>query len=60
VNKNNDFKIKSGFPVVSGGVILKESNFSMSKISEFDRLITYNLKTGFKESFGFGVSFRRK
>ena len=39
---------------------LKDSNFTMIKINEFDRTITYNLKPGFKESFGFGVSFKKK
>jgi hypothetical protein len=62
VNKSNEEKIKSGFPTISvgDGVMLKESNFTMSKSNEFDRIITYNLKSGFKESFGFAVSFRRK
>ena len=62
VNKSNEEKIKSGFPTipVGDGVMLKESNFTMSKSNEFDRIITYNLKSGFKESFGFAVSFRRK
>ena len=62
VDKNNEFKIKNGFPVKSsyGNIELINSVFSMSKISEFDREITYNLKPGFKESFGFGVSIRRK
>ena len=59
---NNDKKISKGFPVISvdGKYILKESQFVMSKVNEFDRTITYNLKPGFKESFGFGVSFKRK
>ena len=58
----NEDKIKIGFPVMSvgGGVVLKDSKFIMFKTNEFDRDITYNLKPGFKESFGFGVSFRRK
>lgn len=62
MNKNNEFKIKQGFPVipVNDGVMLKNSNFIMKKTNEFDRDVTYNLKNGFKESFGFGVSFRRK
>jgi hypothetical protein len=62
MNKNNEFKIKQGFPVipVNDGVMLKGSNFIMKKTNEFDRDVTYNLKNGFKESFGFGVSFRRK
>ena len=62
INKNNEFKIKNGFPVikVEDGVMLKDSKFVISKTNEFDRTITYNLKPGFKESFGFGVSFKRK
>ena len=64
VNKNNEFKLKSGFPGsrVGGEVILKNNKFIMEKMNtnEFDRIITYNLKSGFKESFGFGVSFIRK
>jgi hypothetical protein len=64
VNKNNEFKLKSGFPgsLVGGEVILKNNKFIMGKMNtnEFDRIITYNLKNGFKESFGFGVSFIRK
>lgn len=62
MNKSNELKIKNGFPVISvdGGVMMKDSKFIMSKINEFDRFITYNLKPGFKESFGFGVSFKRK
>ena len=58
----NAVKIKEGFPVieVDGGKMLKDSKFIMGKLNEFDRSITYNLKPGFKESFGFGVSFRRK
>ncbi len=62
VDKNNEFKIKNGFPVKSsyGNIELINSVFSMSKISEFDREITYNLKPGFKEYFGFGVSIKRK
>jgi hypothetical protein len=62
VDKNNEFKIKNGFPVieVDGGMIMKDSRFIMGKINEFDRSVTYNLKAGFKESFGFAVSFKRK
>ena len=62
VNFINEDKIKVGFPVidVEGGIMMKDSKFVMSKTNEFDRNIVYNLKTGFKESFGFGVSFRRK
>lgn len=62
VNKSNDVKILQNFSVtnVDGEIVLKNSNFSMKKINEFDRTITYNLKTGVKESFGFGVSFIRK
>lgn len=58
----NEIKIRLGFPVVpvGNGVMLKESIFRMSKTNEFDRDIIYNLKPGFKESFGFGVSIRRK
>ena len=59
---NNELKIKLGFPIISvgDGVMLKDSKFIMLKTNEFDRDVTYNLKPGFKESFGFGVSFRRK
>lgn len=62
MNKSNEFKIKNGFPVISvdEGVMMKDSKFTMGKINEFDRFITYNLKPGFKENFGFGVSFKRK
>jgi hypothetical protein len=62
MDKNNELKIKNGFPVieVDGGMIMKDSRFIMGKINEFDRSVTYNLKAGFKESFGFGVSFKRK
>ena len=62
VNVINEDKIKRGFPVISigSGVMLKESVFSMRKSNEFDRDIIYNLKPGYKESFGFGVLFRRK
>ena len=61
LNKDNNFKIKSGFPVISvEDGVLKDSKFIMGKTSEFDRTITYNLKPGFKESFGFSVSFKRK
>ena len=62
LNKSNAIKIKNGFPVINvdGGVILKDSKFIMGKINEFDRFVTYNLKPGFKESFGFGVSIKRK
>jgi hypothetical protein len=62
MNISNENKIKNGFPVikVENGVMLKDSKFVISKTNEFDRTITYNLKPGFKESFGFGVSFKRK
>ena len=62
MNKNNELKIKNGFPFieVEDGKMLKDSKFVIGKINEFDRTITYNLKPGFKESFGFGVSFKRK
>jgi hypothetical protein len=62
LNKSNDIKIKNGFPVINvdGGVILKNSKFIIGKTNEFDRFVTYNLKPGFKESFGFSVSFKRK
>lgn len=62
VNKSNEIKIQNGFPVieVDGGMMMKDSKFIMGKINEFDRSVTYNLKAGFKESFGFGVSFKRK
>jgi hypothetical protein len=62
MSNNNELKIKMGFPVISvgDGVMLKDSKFIMFKTNEFDRDVTYNLKHGFKESFGFAVSFRRK
>ena len=62
VDKSNDEKINNGFPVieVDEGVMLKDGKFSMKKLNEFDRSITYNLNIGFKESFGFSVSFKRK
>jgi hypothetical protein len=62
MGKSNDFKIKNGFPVVSVGdnVTIKDSKFTMSNINELDRLVTYNLNMGFKESFGIGVSIIRK
>jgi hypothetical protein len=65
VDKSNEIKIKNGFPVIEvgdgeNGVMMKDSKYIMGKTSEFDRIITYNLKHGFKESFGFGVSFKRK
>ena len=63
VDKSNEIKIKKGFPIinVADGVMLKDdSKFTVNKINEFDRTVTYNLKPGFKESFGFGVSFKRK
>ena len=62
MNIINEEKINLGFPVVSvgDGMMMKESAFSMSKTNEFDRSIVYNLKSGYKESFGFGVSFKRK
>ena len=62
VDINNDDKIKKGFQVITvdGKNVLKRCQFVMSKINEFDRIITYNLNRGFKESFGFGVSFKRK
>jgi hypothetical protein len=61
-DKNNDDKInkyKFSFIEIGGEKMLKDSKFIMRKINEFDRTITYNLKNGFKESFGFGVSFKR-
>ena len=62
MDKNNEIKIKNGFPVISveDGVMMKDSIFIMKKANEFDRIITYNFKPGFKESFGFGISFKRK
>ena len=50
---SNELKFKKGFPNVS-------SKFVMLNLNVFDRIITYNLKPGFKESFGFAVSFKRK
>ena len=62
VNINNELKIKNGFPIVfkNNVTMLKDYPFSMTKINEFDRIITYNLNTGYKESFGFAVSLKRK
>jgi hypothetical protein len=62
MNENNEIKIKNGFPVVSVGdnVTIKDNKFTMCKTNEFDRTITYNLKSGFKESFGIGVMLKRK
>ena len=62
VSVNNETKIKNGFPVVyvDGGMVMKDSAFTMSKLNELDRCITYNLTTGLKESFGFAVSIKRK
>ena len=62
IDESNEIRIKSGFPVetVAGGVKMKDSKFTVGKVNEFDRTITYNLKPGFKESFGFGISFKRK
>ena len=62
VDISNELKIKNGFPVIEieDGVMMKDSKFIMGKINEFDRSIVYNLKPGFKEGFGFGVSFKRK
>ena len=61
MDKNNEYRIKNGFPVVevNGEMMMKDSKFIMSKLNEFDRRVTYNLKAGYKESFGFGVSFKR-
>ena len=53
MDKSNELKIKNGFPNVS-------SKFVMLNLNVFDRIITYNLKPGFKESFGFAVSFKRR
>ena len=62
MNINNKLKFENGFPGVAVGddVKLKDSKFIMKKTNELDRDIIYNLKNGYKESFGFGVSFRRK
>ena len=62
VNLSNELKIKNGFLVVENGgkTTLKDNNFTMGKVNEFDRLVTYNLKSGHKEGFGFGVKFKRK
>jgi hypothetical protein len=63
MDKSNDLKIKNGFPVITvdgDGMMLKDSMFIIGKLNEFDRFVTYNLKPGFKESFGFGVSIKRK
>jgi hypothetical protein len=58
MNKTNKEKIKNGFPDIDGK--LTDSKFIMSQVNEFDRFITYNLNRGFKESFGIGVSIKRK
>ena len=63
MDKSNELKIKNGFPVITidgDGMMLKDNMFIMGKLNEFDRFVTYNLKPGFKESFGFGVSIKRK
>jgi hypothetical protein len=62
MNINNKLKFENGFPGVAvwDDVELKDSKFVMKKTNELDRDIAYNLKNGYKESFGFGVSFRRK
>jgi hypothetical protein len=71
VDKSNYYKMKNGFPVidvenafplieVKDGVVMKDSKFIMGKLNEYDRSIVYNLKPGFKESFGFGVLIKRK
>jgi hypothetical protein len=63
MDKSNELKIKNGFPVITvdgDGMMLKDSMFIIGKLNEFDRFVTYNLKPGFKESFGFGVSIKRK
>ena len=71
VDKSNYYKMKNGFPVidvenafplieVKDGVVMKDSKFIMGKLNEYDRSVVYNLKPGFKESFGFGVLIKRK
>ena len=62
LNETNESKIEYGFPVknVDGETVLKSSSFIMTKINEFDRQIIYNLKPGYKESFGFSISIKRK
>ena len=63
MDKSNELKIRNGFPVITvdgDGMMLKDNMFIMGKLNEFDRFVTYNLKPGFKESFGFGVSIKRK
>ena len=62
ISISNETKIKNGFPTeyVNGSLVLLDSAFTMSKVNEFDRCITYNLTTGLKESFGFAVSIKRK
>jgi hypothetical protein len=63
INMNNNIKINNGFQVIKsdGKNVLKNNLFVMTKTNnEFDRIITYNLKPGVKESFGFAVSFKRK
>ena len=59
---DNDNKINEGFPytIVNGKKTLNNNQFIIVKNNEFDRTITYNLKPGFKESFGFAVSLKRK
>jgi hypothetical protein len=62
LNETNESKIELGFPVknVDGETVLKSSSFIMSKTNGFDRQIVYNLKPGYKESFGFSISIKRK
>ena len=62
IDKNNEYKIKSGFPVtiVNGERVLKDSKFIAKKINDLDRYIKYYLSPGFKENFGFSVSIKRK
>lgn len=62
LNVNNEIKIELGFPyeMIDREKVLINGKFTMKKINEFDRYIQYSLKPGFKESFGFAVSIKRK
>jgi hypothetical protein len=65
LDKENNLKIKSGFPIINdnGKYVLENSKISRiekSNINEFDRCIHYYLKTGFRETFGFAVSIKRR
>ena len=42
LDKGNEIRIESGFPVVeiNGGKAMKDSRYGMSKVNEFDRIVT--------------------